>query len=412
MSALSDRMRTHPTSTSPITSTFIPSPQLGSDRHIGQQQQPDHHAPDLASAAIVQIDSNTTSISNTAVPITPSSAARRHRPLQIDPLDTTRRINYRPTALPMDHDRNVDDDAGGSRWLSEDEGGETVRRTTRSGSFGTGVGGRGSRANDIAGGPPRGSGLGLGFGPGEGGEDANRLERDAWGVTNSRSLQAGSSSGSIDDSQQPRSGLEQAKAHWKSVGPSRGRLRRTVSGGIETSPTTTTGQNAASHSQQSGSEHASVAGQQAVISGHPVAPSSGIPMPELHSLAPPPRLSTGGVSTYQASDPVATTNPTTAVASNSRSSSPKRHAVVVETTDTGLTRYSSDAAAAFALSSLGMGEVPDFAAGRGGDGIGGSGIPSSSKTATEHVEESLRLKEEERRKRKQIVVKLSQILKW
>jgi hypothetical protein len=59
-----------------------------------------------------------------------------------------------------------------------------------------------------------------------------------------------------------------------------------------------------------------------------------------------------------------------------------------------------------------MGEVPDFAAGRGGDGIGGSGIPSSSKTALEHVEESLRLKEEERRKRKQIVAKLSQILKW
>lgn len=84
----------------------------------------------------------------------------------------------------------------------------------------------------------------------------------------------------------------------------------------------------------------------------------------------------------------------------------------MEHSDSGLSRVSSDAAAALALSSLGMGDVPDFAAGRGGDGIGGSGMPSSSKTALEHVQESLRLKEVERRKRKQVVAKLSSILKW
>ena len=406
MSALSDRPRTSSTSTSPTTSGFnhISPPAFDLPDH-GLGQQFDNSAFDLASGV-----SHSTSI----VPITPSSAARRNRPIEIDPLDTTRRVNYRPTALPMDHQRNVDDDAGGARWLSEDEGGDTVRRASRSGSFGA-VSGRRPRGNDIAAGPPRGSGLGLGFGPGEGGENANRLERDAWGVSDSRGLQGGAStsgSGPVTDEQTPRSGLEQAKAHWKSVGSSRGRLRRTVSGGIATSPTSTTGQGVAT--ETSASQGIPIQGQQhAVISGHPVAPSSGIPMPALRTLAPPPRASVGGVSTYQASEvPTALESTTTAVASSSKPPSPKRHAIVVEHADSGLSRHSSDATAALALSSLGMGDLPDFAAGRGGDGFGGSGASSSSKTAVEHVEESLRLKEAERRKRKQIVAKLSDILKW
>lgn len=295
--------------------------------------------------------------------------------------------------------------------MSEDEGGDTIRRSTRSGSFG-GATGRRPRGNDIAGGPPRDSGLGLGFGPGEGGEDANRLERDAWGVSDDRASQGGNSasgSGMAAQAQAAQSGLEKAKAHWKSVGSSRGRLRRTVSGGIETSPTTTTGQNNVSASHNTANEGQ----QQAVISGHPVAPSSGMPMPALRTLAPPPRASVGGTSTYQASEtPVVEPSSSTAGASSSKPPSAKRQTLVVEHSDSGLSRVSSDAAAALALSSLGMGDVPDFAAGRGGDGIGGSGMPSSSKTALEHVQESLRLKEVERRKRKQVVAKLSSILKW
>lgn len=126
MSTLSDRPRNSSSSTSPTTPGFIPVTQ-GTfdlpDRRVGQQS--DNPSFDLASG-VGQADSNSNSNPISTVPITPHSAARRNRPSVVDPLDTTRRVNYRPTALPMDHDRNVDDDAGGGRWLSEDEGGDTI----------------------------------------------------------------------------------------------------------------------------------------------------------------------------------------------------------------------------------------------------------------------------------------------
>ena len=354
---------------------------------------------------------------------TPSTAARRHRPTEIDSMDTTRRINYRPTALPMDHERNVDDEAGGARWLSEDEGGETVRKTTRAGSFGEVAGG--SRAqvqsrrqqatagrstgrtehrrsgDKIDAGPPSGSGLGLGFGPTEGGEDANRLERDAWGVPSSSTMRTGGS-GANENDQSSRSGLEQAKAHWKSVGTSsRMRLRRAVSSELVTSPTATTTATLGHTSEAP--DDTSVPSNMA-MSGHPIASTSGMPMPELRSLAPPPKAATGGVSTYQAAEP--TPEPS--------GSKPRHPALDLESGTNPLTRQSSDANAAQALSGLAMGDIPDFATGRGGDGTGGSGVPpvTSGMTAVESVEESLRVKEEEKRKRKHLIDKLSEILRW
>ena len=354
---------------------------------------------------------------------TPSTAARRHRPTEIDSMDTTRRINYRPTALPMDHERNVDDEAGGARWLSEDEGGETVRKSTRAGSFGevsggsraqvqsrrqqavagrsTGRTGNGRGGDKIDAGPPSGSGLGLGFGPTEGGEDANRLERDAWGVPSSSTLRAGGS-GTNDHDQSSRSGLEQAKAHWKSVGTSsRMRLRRAVSSELVTSPTATT---TATMGPSSEVPDDTPAPSNMAMSGHPIAATSGMPMPGLRSLAPPPKASSGGVPTYQAAE-------STPEPSGSEHRDP---ALDPEHAANPLARQSSDANAAQALSGLAMGDIPDFATGRGGDGIGGSGIPpvTSGMTAVESVEESLRVKEEEKRKRKLLIDKLSEILRW
>jgi hypothetical protein len=140
------------------------------------------------------------------------------------------------------------------------------------------------------------------------------------------------------------------------------------------------------------------------MSGHPIAATSGMPMPGLRSLAPPPKASTGGVSTYQAAEPM----------SEPSGSKPRHPALDLELETNSLTRQSSDANAAQALSGLAMGDIPDFATGRGGDGIGGSDVPpvTTGMTAVESVEESLRVKEEEKRKRKQLIDKLSEILRW
>jgi hypothetical protein len=453
---VSDRPLPSPSSSAssiPTSSTHTNTPHTITDLHLAT----DPLSPTLLATSFIPsstplIDhTNNRNVDHhylqfTSTPITPSSAARRHRPIEIDPMDTNRRFNYRPTALPMDHHRNVDDDAGGARWLSEDEGGDTVRKTNRSGSFGTGTGGgrggggSGTRrrgGSNVTGsssrrpapgqdqidvGPPSASGLGLGFGPTEGGEDANRLERDAWGVSQSavsRMNNAGGHSGHTTGSaaQSPRSGLEEAKAHWKSIGSSsRNRLRRAVSNELVGSPPSTSNDTMGSSSStmQNHPDSREVPG---VISGHPIAPTSGMPMPELKNLAPPPKPSIGGISTYQASSSTSTSSSTqspnedTSTGHREQTRQPVQALKLNEALP--LSRQSSDANAALALSTLAMGDIPDFATGRGGDGIGGSGLPVNSRmTATESVEESLRIKDEEKQKRKQTVAKLSQILKW
>jgi hypothetical protein len=130
------------------------------------------------------------------------------------------------------------------------------------------------------------------------------------------------------------------------------------------------------------------------ISGHPIAPDDGVPMPSIRAIAPMRRPS-GGVSTYRSNE-----------ASDAAPSHPPATSTpVVDVESLSISRRPSAVSIASASTS-GHANIPDFAHGRGGDGIGGHGAPSEAPVSNEDEEQAkIDLK-------KKLLPELKSILTW
>lgn len=263
--------------------------------------------------------------------------------------------------------------------------------------------------------PPGGPGSGAsGLGLGDlGSEEGNRLQRAAWGEDSVEAV-GSTATGSAD-----RSGLEAAKAQWKAMGAKRNRLRRTLS--QETSPIA--GSSSRLGPSVEGGSTAAVEDSQTPTvgaSGHPIAMAEGLPIPELRTLAPLPRLPAGGVSTFQAEMQVQPVASSSVVASSTSGELQQGENVPRSHQPVRLAATASSSSFAEGIQSISLqgGDVPDFAAGRGGDGIGGVDMPSETSKAIEReamdldVRERENQQEEMRAQRVEMAKRMSGILKW
>ncbi|KAJ9117529.1 hypothetical protein QFC22_004379 [Naganishia vaughanmartiniae] len=248
--------------------------------------------------------------------------------------------------------------SAGARWLSEDEGGDTAKKVNR---FSDDEGsGRGRSKRD----------------PVSGMASTSRASTEKVAQRDSETVQESSTIGGEDSSsviasagrsRLPSAGLAAAKAHWKAMeGNGRGRVRRANS------------QEAIAQASSRSGETSQTPGQETTISGHPIATEAGVPMPSLRDIAPMGRQSSR-VATYQAPvNPAATSVP---------SASPLPPAQSVEPSS------SSTATIATASSSItpatSTSSIPDFAIGRGGDGISGYGTPSEAQQMPDGEDEEL-----------------------
>lgn len=319
-------------------------------------------------------------------------------------MDTQRRVNYRPTALPLSHYRNNEDDDAGGRWLSEDEGAGPSRHNRSGSGSGAGTGMRASRGIVT---PPRAGASGLGLGD-LGSEEGNRLQRAAWGEDSESSVAGGAE----------RSGLEAAKAQWKAMGAKRNRLRRTLS--QETSPVASSSSRLAPSADSANASATETDNAAVGASGHPIAAHAGLPIPEIRALAPLPRLPSGGVSTFQAemqARPVASSSSSSVLAMDAEG---RQHSGGSGRQPVRLTATASSSSFAEGIQSISLtgGDVPDFAAGRGGDGIGGFDMPASGVQTIEQENNDIDAREreaarsEQRQQRIEMANKMSGILKW
>lgn len=172
-------------------------------------------------------------------------------------------------------------------------------------------------------------------------------------------------------------GLRAAKDQWKSMRGSterRQRMRRTAS--IETS-------------LEAASATASPDATPA-RSGHPLAASQGLPLPAIKSLTTT-RMLPGGTSTFEASEAAnESQTPASTSAAEDTSSKP-------ESSASRLVDASVSTSGGLSRTSTREGQVPDFADGRGGDGIGGVGQPSEGDAEEVAAEERLLLLEKLRK---------------
>lgn len=290
------------------------------------------------------------------------ASARRHRPTNMDSDDTSRRVNYRPTALPRSHHRNMSPyRSAGARWLSEDEGGDTAKKVDRfSDDDGRGKHVIAAPRHDFTGGE----------------EAIHTQDRSSSPQSQAnKSLPSGTEGASGPSahgrSRVPSAGLLAAKAQWQAMEHTgRRRLRRANS------------QEAAPESSSARQEP--VEGNSGTtISGHPLAPEDGVPMPSLRDIAPVRRRS-GGVATFKA-----------APSPDSGSASDARPVLAVSTQaidPTPIPRPSFN--------------VPDYAPGRGGDGVSGNGPPMGDPSMSGQQENPA---DEFKRK---ILPELKSILTW
>jgi hypothetical protein len=283
-------------------------------------------SPSIHRPAPILTTSNTSSASSSSSSPTITPTHQSHSRLP----DTTRRHNYRPTPLPADHIRNSSSALLGGRWLSEDEGVNTVKKSGTEEWLG-----------------PSGSGSSAG---GSGTKDQGELER-------------------VKMRWRELAGERQAGVPSTSAAGGR-RLRRTVSteetdprhpSAIATSNLEPTAQTCEGQEEQPPTP----------LSGHPIASNaSGLPMPPLRDLAPPPSNRQTGVQMFPASG---------------SSSIP---------------------------ASVG---IPDYAQGHGGDGTTGSQTVEPNDdgmSANATVQMKVREREREKEKRRLLVQKLSGVLKW
>jgi hypothetical protein len=290
------------------------------------------------------------------------ASARRHRPTTMDPEDTNRRVNYRPTALPRSHHRNMSPyRSAGARWLSEDEGGDTAKKVDRfSDDDGRGKHVMAAPRHDMT----------------RGEEVIHAQDRSSSPQSNTNKSSPSATEGASGPSAHGRSrvpsaGLLAAKAQWQAMEHTgRRRLRRANS--QEAAPESSTAQPEPIEGDSG-----------AMISGHPLASEGGVPMPSLRDIAPI-RRRTSGVATFKA-----------APSPESGSSSDARPVLAVSTP-----------AAEPASASRSNTHVPDYAPGRGGDGVSGNGPPSGEPFMGGQQEQSA---DEFKRK---ILPELKSILTW
>ncbi|KAJ9098147.1 hypothetical protein QFC21_004476 [Naganishia friedmannii] len=249
--------------------------------------------------------------------------------------------------------------SAGARWLSEDEGGDTAKKVNR---FSDEEGpGRGRSKKD----------------PVAGASSSARTSTEKVAQRDSETRQEPSTIGgdastsaptSVGRSRLPSAGLAAAKAHWKAMeGNGRGRMRRANS------------EEAVAQSSSRGGETAPATGQETTISGHPIATEEGVPMPSLREIAPMGRQSSG-VATYQS--PI---NPCVPPGAPSTSPLPPTHSVEPSSSSTPtIATTSSSITPATSMTS-----VPDFATGRGGDGISGHGTPTEAQQTPDRQDEEL-----------------------
>lgn len=265
------------------------------------------------------------------------ASARRHRPPDMDSDDTTRRVNYRPTALPRSHHRNMSPyRSAGARWLSEDEGGDTARKVNRLSDddgrgkhFATSIGRSAQATRHDTHGRAEASHT----------QDQSSPSSASHSNRNKSSSRTDATAGSAGNgrSRMPSAGLLAAKAQWQAMETTgRRRLRRANS------------QEAAPEPSMAQQEHAEV-DPGTTISGHPLASETGVPMPSIQDIAPIRRPS-GGVATFIAATthdagPSTSRPPSTVATDTATASNPRAH-------------------------------VPDYEVGRGGDGVGGNGLPA------------------------------------
>jgi hypothetical protein len=281
-------------------------------------------------------------------------------------------IDYRPTPLPSTHHLNnphhhhhrhprhqpfSSGATGTSRWLSEDEGTSGNRQGT---SLSDGV----------------------------------DTEREV-----------------VDGISEQSAGLNAAKAKWKAMS-GRQRVRRTHSS------------DRVEPSRETHDEISSIENSTRPLSGHPLASSEGMPLPDIRSLIST-RLSSEGTTTFEAGQStmqIASSTTTTTTNHPFTPSEPRQSnsRPVVRRTGSNLTidellnpdtttspgaatssRQSTDRQVS-RRSSVREGVVPDFEAGRGGDGIGGVGLPLDGTLGEEHEEMERRSK----------LSKLRKILEW
>lgn len=300
-------------------------------------------------------------------------SARRHRPSEMDGNDTSRRVNYRPTALPRTHHRNMSPyRSAGARWLSEDEGVDTAKKVDRYSD------------EDVAG-SGRNKHLVASASPSTKQQDssaANRSQQSHSSPSQSHTQEAtipetSSGSPTVGRSRVPSAGLMAAKAQWKAMeNIGRRRLRRANSQEQVPEPS----------SREEESESS------APISGHPIAPDDGVPMPSIRAIAPM-RRRTGGVRLYQSNVAASAEAPAAPSATVDVDSSSNSRPPSVVDSQSGNTAGSTP-------------NIPDYASGRGGDGIGGHGAPSEFPASNEDEEQA---KVDLKRK---LLPELKSILTW
>lgn len=248
--------------------------------------------------------------------------------------------------------------SAGARWLSEDEGVDTAKKVDRYSDEDVTEARRKQQAALASSASPSAKERESALATQSQQSHSSSLHSNTQEVVNASGASPGSSV--VGRSRVPSAGLLAAKAQWKAMeSTGRRRLRR-------------------ANSQQQASEPNSrdeEADSSVPISGHPIAPDDGVPMPSIRDIAPMRRTS-GGVSTYQSNEgveePVQHQSPTPNVDVESLSIS-RRH---------------SNISTASAATSGRAANIPDYAEGRGGDGIGGVGAPSELTVSNEEDEQA------------------------
>lgn len=181
----------------------------------------------------------------------------------------------------------------------------------------------------------------------------------------------------VGRSRVPSAGLLAAKAQWKAMeNTGRRRLRR-----------------ANSQEQVPESSSREEEGESSTpISGHPIAPDDGVPVPSIRAIAPM-RRTPGGVRTYQSHVTASAEVPVAPSAT-----------VDVESPSTS--RPPSVVGSSSASTSGLAVNIPNFAHGRGGDGIGGHGAPSELPASNEDEEQA------QVAMKKRMLPELKSILTW
>ncbi|KAI5452902.1 hypothetical protein NCC49_006439 [Naganishia albida] len=248
--------------------------------------------------------------------------------------------------------------SAGARWLSEDEGVDTAKKVDRYSDEDVTGARRKQQAALASSASPSAKERESALATRSQQSHSSSLHSNTQEVVNASGASPGSSV--VSRSRVPSAGLLAAKAQWKAMeSTGRRRLRR-------------------ANSQQQAPEPNSrdeEADSSVPISGHPIAPNDGVPMPSIRDIAPMRRTS-GGVSTYQSNEgveePVQHQSPTP----------------VVDVESLSISRRHSNISTASAATSGRAANIPDYAEGRGGDGIGGVGAPSELPVSNEEEEQA------------------------